>query len=220
MAVKDKTTPDETSTAVDPKAPIALTLEALQMLGATIAQNVVLALKSSGVLDGAAGATQANLGEVIGNAVADGMTKSTRRTIRVGEYLARLKQGRPILQRRAWQNDKEIPDTVSTLSNREIELLNGIHRTGRYIDRLVEVVIGLDGADEVLYFRYNDKGDHKFALSAAGVRNFQTMLEMIMAEQAAEDAAEESGEVVPRQSRRRSFGSGKHTRAAELAAAE
>jgi hypothetical protein len=70
-----------------------------------------------------------------------------------------------------------------------------------------------------VYLRYHDKGDHKFALSAAGVRNFEAMLQMITDAQAEEDAQEEAGELVERkQTRGRAFGQGKRTIAAEAAA--
>lgn len=210
-----ETLPDITPAALpDPSTPINLTVEGLQTLAAVVAQTVLEALKQSGSLGG--GTHADNLGEVIGNAVADGMSKSTRRKVSVGEYLARIRKGRPILTRRIWQNDKEVLEQV--LTNDEILLCNDLHRTGRYIDRLVECIIGMDGADEVVYLRYNDKGDHKFALSGAGVRNFKTMLQMINDAQVVEDAAEDEGEPMERQSRGRSFGNGRRTRAAEQAA--
>lgn len=204
----DQPTPDNT--------PVSLTMENLQVLAAVITQSVLAGLKESGAI-GASG-MQANLGEVIGNAVADGMSKSTRRKISIGEYLAKIRAGRPLMNRRYFQNGNEIVDTFSSPTPREIDLLNGLHRTGRYINRLVECIIGLDGVDEVVYLRYHDKGDHKFALSAAGVRNFEVMLQMITDAQAEEDAQEEAGELVERkQVRGRTFGQGKRTLAAEAA---
>jgi hypothetical protein len=92
------TSPDNT--------PVSLTMENLQVLAAVITQSVLAGLKESGAI-GASG-IQANLGEVIGNAVADGMSKSTRRKISIGEYLAKIRAGRPIMTRRYFQNGIEI----------------------------------------------------------------------------------------------------------------
>jgi hypothetical protein len=193
--------------------PVVLTMENLQALAATITQAVMAGLKAQ------QGSVPDNLGETIGNAVASGMSASTRRRVTVGEYLARMNAGRPSLTRICWQNDHEIRETV--LSAEEINLLNQIHRSGRYVDRLVQVIIGFDAGEEVVYIRYHDKGDHKFALTGAGVKNFATMLKMILAEQAAEDAEDEREEARtgrPVTLRARAFGSGKATREAEQAA--
>lgn len=214
MTAKNTTSEPQTAPAPD-NSPVSLTMENLQMLAAVITQTVLTGLKESGALGSG---MQSNLGEVIGNAVADGMSKSTRRKISIGEYLAKIRAGRPLMNRRYFQNGIEIVDTLSSPTPREIDLLNGLHRTGRYINRLVECIIGLDGVDEVVYLRYHDKGDHKFALSAAGVRNFEVMLQMITDAQAEENAQEEAGELVERkQVRGRTFGQGKRTLAAEAA---
>jgi hypothetical protein len=193
-------------------APVTLNMEMLQALAATVTQAVMAGLKAQ------QGQVPDNLGETIGNAVASGMSASTRRKITIGEYLARVNKGRPTLTRICWQNDHEIRENV--LSVVEINLLNQLHRSGRYIDRLVQVIIGFDAGEEVVYIRYHDKGDHKFALSGAGVRNFETMLKMILTEQAAEDAEDEREEerTGRKPSGARSFGSGRNTRRAEEAA--
>lgn len=198
-------------------APVVLSMEMLNALAATVTQAVMAGLKAQ------QGQVPDDLGKTIGNAVAQGMSASTRRKITIGEYLARVNKGRPTLTRVCWQNDHEIRENV--LSAEEINLLNQVHRSGRYIDRLVQVIIGFDAGEEVVYFRYHDKGDHKFALSSAGVRNFATMLQMILAEQAAEDAEDEREEARTgrkpsgaREGRGRSFGRGQNTRDAEQAA--
>jgi hypothetical protein len=93
--------------------PVSLTMENLQVLAAVITQSVLAGLKESGAIGAGA---QSNLGEVIGNAVADGMSKSTRRKISIGEYLAKIRAGRPIMTRRYFQNGIEIMDTLSSPS--------------------------------------------------------------------------------------------------------
>lgn len=179
----------------------------------TVTQTVLAALKEGGFGNQASG----DLGTVIGNAVADGMNRSTRRKVGIGEYIARVKAGRLTLTRSAWQNDKQVPENV--LTNREIELLNKINRSGRYIDRLVQVIVGIDSGEEVVYFRYHDKKpDHRFALAAAGVRNFETMLEMIVNAQQVEndeEAREEERNPGARSRSGRAFGGSKRTREAE-----
>lgn len=159
-----------------------------------------------------------NLGLVIGDAVAAGMTRNQRRKITIGEYIARRNAGRPEMKRRFFQNNVEMLPGDMRISNREIDLLNQINRTGRYINRLVEVVVGQDGPEEVVYFRYNNrKPDHQFALMSAGVRDFETMLQMIVDAQTAENAEEDADREQRGAPRRRPFGSGKATRAAEAA---
>jgi hypothetical protein len=211
-----KQTPESEQTP-SPTAPITLSIEMLNALAATVTQAVMAGLKAQ------QGAIPDDLGETIGNAVASGMSKSTRRKITIGEYINRMNTlpdgtRRPTLARICWQNDHEIRENV--LSVAEINLLNQLHRSGRYIDRLVQVIIGFDAGEEVVYIRYHDKGDHKFALSGAGVRNFETMLKMILTEQAAEDAEDEREEerTGRKPSGARSFGSGRNTRRAEEAA--
>lgn len=158
-----------------------------------------------------------NLGAVIGDAVAAGMTRNQRRKVTIGEYIARMNEGRPELLRRFYVNNVEMLPGDRRISNEEINLLNRINRTGRYINRLVEVIIGADGPDEVVHFRYNNrKPDHQFALMSAGVRDFETMLQMIVDAQTLENAAEEAER--EERTSRRSFGRGKNTQRAEAAA--
>jgi hypothetical protein len=211
---------DKKTTDAEPtlgSQPVVLSMEMLQALAATVTQAVMAGLKAQ------QGNVPEDLGATIGNAVAEGMSKSTRRKVTIGEYVARMNtlpdgSRRPTLSRTCWQNDHEIRESV--LSPEEINLLNLVHRSGRYIDRLVQVIIGYDAGEEVVYIRYHDKGDHKFALSGAGVRNFETMLRMILTEQAAEDADDEREEARTgrKPSGARSFGGGRNTRAAEAAA--
>lgn len=212
--------------AAPPEAPaptLALTAADLKdiiaSISVTVTTTVLEALKASGM-----GGVTGNLGETIGNAVAAGMAASTRRKITIGEYIARRRRENPLtLARPAWQNDKQVPETV--LTQREIELLNQVHRSGRYINRLVQVIIGLDSGEETVYLRYHDKKpDQMFALSAAGVRNFETMLEMIVNAQRVEDDEESRDEEVTGRRRSgareggRSFGNRRETREAEEAA--
>lgn len=196
---------------------------ALPALSAISAEQMV-SLVSAAVVSALAAQPQGqtipdNLGTVIGDAVAAGMTKNQRRKVTIGEYIARLKAGRPEMARRFYVNNVEMLPGDWRITPAEINLLNTVNRTGRYINRLVEVVIGAEGSEEVVHFRYNNrKPDHQFALMSAGVRDFGTMLQMIVEAQKIE-AAEEEAEYEARGPRRRSFGNTKGTRAAEAAAA-
>ncbi len=161
-----------------------------------------------------------NLGTVIGDAVAAGMTRNQRRKVTIGEYIARLKAGRPEMTRRFYVNNVEMLPGDLRISNEEITLLNKINRTGRYINRLVEVVLGSEGSEEVVHFRFNNrKPDHQFALMGAGVRDFATMLQTIVEAQVLENAAEEADrDERASRGRGRSFGMKRATVAAEAAA--
>lgn len=195
---------------------------ALPALAAMTTEQMI-ALVSAAVVSALAAQPQGhaipdNLGAVIGDAVAAGMTKNQRPKITIGQYIARLKAGRPEMLRRFFQNNVEMLPGDWRVSNAEIMLLNQITRTGRYINRLVEVVIGQDGADEVVYFRYNNrKPDHQFALMAAGVRDFATMLQMIVDAQKIENDLEDVDREHRGAAPRRVFGNSRNTRAAEAA---
>lgn len=191
-------------------APIVSTPDLVQMVTAAVMAALATQPQHALIAD--------NIGTVIGNAVAEGMTRNQRRKITVGEYVARLKAGRPEMARRFYQNNVEMLPGDWRITPAEITLLNKINRTGRYINRLVEVVLGQDGTEEVVHFRFNNrKPDHQFALMAAGVRDFETMLQMIVEAQAVENAADEADRE-ERSTRRRAWGNRKDTRAAETAA--
>lgn len=204
-----------------PKAPAKLP-NMNEMTAETLIQLVSAAVVTALGAQPQGHAIPDNLGTVIGEAVAAGMKKNTRPKVTIGEYIARRKAGRPEMARRFFVNNIEMLPGDWRISNAEITLLNAINRTGRYINRLVEVVIGADGSEEVVHFRYNNrKPDHQFALMAAGVRDFETMLRMIVDAQTIENA-EEAAEYEahgPRKERGRAFGNRKDTRAAEAAAA-
>lgn len=196
---------------IDDNTTVTLTMDQLNSLVGTITEKVMAGLASNGALGGMN--TQGNLGEVIGRAVSDGMVAHTRPKVSIGQYLAKRNAGRAVLARTTYQNDKLVDAGV--LDNEEIDLLNKITRSGRYIDRKVEVLVGSDGVDEVVVFRYHDKTkEQQWALVGSGVINFKAMLRMIVNEQQAALDAEERESVVNEQ-KRRHFGSGKNTREAE-----
>jgi hypothetical protein len=167
---------------------------------------------------------QADLGNTIGSAVASGIAATTRRKITFGEYDAlgprnsyhpKPKAQTPVLKRSVWQNDT--PLQPSTLFDREIELMNRITHSGRYFDRLVEVIFNEDD----VYIRYNNKtADQRFELKNH-FRSLIELLEEVVKVQEAEDkeaklvAEEQLAERQKREAaKERHFGSGKATREA------
>ena len=202
-----------TNSTPDPNAPVTLTIDQLNALVGTITQQVMAGLTNAGAL----GASGGDLGAVIGTAVADGIARNTRRRISVGEYQERQRKGRSILRRPAFQNDKAVDPGV--LSNLETDLLNAITHSGRYVDRKVEVIVGSDGVEEIIYLRYHDaKPEHQFALANSGVRDFGSMLQMIVNAQTVErDERDREREV--KEATKRAFGNNKNTRTAEAVAA-
>lgn len=78
-----------------------------------------------------------------------------------------------------------------TTSDTEIDLLNQITHSGRYINRLVEVLVNKDNIDEVVYINWNCKlPDQRFGVMGFA-RNFEDMLKQIVDAQKAEDEEDE-----------------------------
>jgi len=126
------------------------------------------------------------LASMIGQQVATAVTAAQPpKRLTFGEYQRREKKGRSILRRISWQNGVLMQE--STLSNKEIDLLNLITHTGRYVNRLVEVIVREEGADEIVEFRWNMKRDAQFELKGFA-RNFLDILEQVTAAQVGERA--------------------------------
>lgn len=157
------------------------------------------------------------MGTTIGDAVARGIAANTRRRLTFGEYTARggnssfhpdpKKVVRPT--RDYYQNGRLIE--FATTFDREFELLNQITHSGRYIDRLVEVVVTANGSQEVVNIVFSNKSQFAFELKGKA-RDFTDMLEQIVAAQKIEN--EEREEFESNRSNRRHFGAGKASREA------
>ena len=169
----------------------------LEQLAQVVAQAVTQAMQGQGApapfsLDG--------LGDIIGSAVAEGLNKTQRRKVTFGEYQLKghspfhpkTKAETPVLTRRCWQNGVWMNPT--TLYDKEIELLNQITHSGRYINRLVEVVIRDDNADEEVYIRFNNQTPDQQMELKGYARNFIDMLQQIIAAQTEERAEKEEQE--------------------------
>lgn len=135
----------------------------------------------------------ADFAAMIGQQVAAGIaaTQPAKRET-FGQYLKRVNKGRSKLRRLSWENGVLLSESV--LSNREIDLLNAISHTGRYVNRMVEVIVREDGADEVVEIRWNMKRDARFELKSEA-KNFCAILEQVATAQAEErELAEEKDE--------------------------
>lgn len=160
-----------------------------------------------------------DFGQVIGDAVAKGIAANTRRKITPGEYAARGGNSpfhpdpkkRVKMNREYYSNGRLIE--LSTAFDREVELLNEITHSGRYIDRLVEVVVQQNGADEAVNIVFSNKSQFAFELKGKA-KDFTAILEQIVAAQKIE-REEMEDDKAERAERRRAFGSGKNTRAAQ-----
>lgn len=157
----------------------------------------------------------------IGASVAQAIQSNSPRKVTFGEYQRKRNAGRLKLTREVFQNGFRLGGPGSfdnTLDNRQIALLNQLTHTGRYINRLVEVILREEGADQVLEIRYNNKSKDQALTLRTYVRSFTDMLEQIVEVQLQEDKDTDEREGRTRAVRERSFGSGKATQEARAKA--
>ena len=184
-------------------APQTITAD-LTQLSDLIAQSVA---KAMGQLlqqgQGAKGLDSAELGTVIGNAVADGIHRTERKKITVGEFMLRVgtspfhektsMRTQPKLVHQCYQNGALIFD--NTAYDEEINLLNSITHSGRYCDKLVEVIVTNEGqVDQTVDIRFPNRSvDDRMNVALASrfdnrrhKSQFHAMLEQIKNTQDAE----------------------------------
>ena len=153
------------------------------------------------------------LGKVISSAIVEGIGATTRKTVSFGEYSARgdhspfhnqpekyagERMRQAWLTRPCYQNNS--PLFEDTLHDDEIELLNQISHSGRYCDRLVEVIVSNEGqVDETVEIRHaNTPNGLPEVLGAAGFNRrqhksgFHAILASIVADQDVERAEAEA----------------------------
>ena len=200
-----------------PPSPELPPIQLNQDLITAIAAAVAMAMK------GSAGPqfSMEDLGKTIGQAVASGIGAQTRRKVTIGEY---VKSGhspfhpKPLAEtprftphHRFYQNGAPIHHV--NITDEEVVLLNKIDHSGRYVDRLVEVQYGEDGADTVVNICFkNATPDLQIELKGH-CKNFADMLRQITAAQDEERKEAEFNEA-EKQERRRRFGDSKATREA------
>lgn len=160
-----------------PTEPAPIQLD--QNLIATIAAAVALALKAQGEAQ-----PQLDM-QLLGDAIAAGISKTTRRKVTFGEY-ALTGHSRfhpkpfaetPILRRQSWQNG--IWMNPATLHDEEITLLNSITHSGRYMDRQVEVILRGEGASEEVDIRFPNKDINDQLMMKGYAKDFADMLRQI-----------------------------------------
>lgn len=163
-----------------------------------------------------------DLGKAMGDAVAQGIAAGTRRRLTFGEYLARggnspfhPDPNKKIKMNREYYNNGRLVE-FSTVKDVEIELLNQITHSGRYINRLVEVIVQQNGSEEAVNIVFSNKSQFAFELKGLA-RDFEDMLRQIVAAQKIE-REEAEDEKADRAERRRQFGQGRATRDAVAAA--
>lgn len=148
--------------------------------------------------------------KVLGDAIAEGITRTQRRKVSFGEYMARQPK-KHTLTRQCFQNTFELHE--HQLTNEQITLLNKIDRGGRYCNRLVEVVLKQNGPDEIVIIRWSCRTkDQRFALQEY-FKDFTDLLKQIVAVQ---DAADKTADDAAHPAR--PFGGNKQTREAEAKA--
>lgn len=105
-----------------------------------------------------------------------------------------------------------------TCYDAEAALLNRITRSGRYIDRLVEVIVSQEGNDESVDIRFHNKLPGQQMEMAHKVKNFEHMLQQIVDVQDAEDAEDALDAATRPEPKPRHFGDNKATREARARA--
>lgn len=129
------------------------------------------------------------------------------RYIQIGEYDPKT-SWHPIaaeahkLTRVCYQNG--FPLNEAQMSNQEIDLLNAIDRSGRYINRLVEVIIADEGTEEIVYIRYRNKTEDQRNALREHFSKLVGMLQLIVNAQNAAEADLMSADK-PRSRKRRPY---------------
>lgn len=159
----------------------------------------------------------AGMGTQIGEAVAAGMAKANPPRVKYGQYMKRVHStfhpdpafpNGPPLTREYYINGHH--EGEQQLKDDEIRLLNQITHSGRYINRLVEVIVANEGLDEVVQIRYDNTKNSELPNHS---RSLTETLTMVCAAQADEREEMEVVEMTKKEARVR-FGNAKASREA------
>lgn len=204
----------ETSSTSETPQPQVITAdltELTKVIAATVVQSLAPLLTH--IQQGSSQQDMTQFGDVIGRAVQAGITATERKKVTFGQYIAKggtspfhpnsakYPDGasHPKLTHQCYQNGSLL--FVDTLHDEEVELLNRITHSGRYCERLVEVIVSNEGqVDEMVDIRFNNKTpDDRFNVQGAVSFNrkkhksvFQAMLESIVTDQDEERAEVEA----------------------------
>lgn len=129
------------------------------------------------------------VGEAIARGIAEGLKAvAPPRKVEFGEFDGKspfdvTKDGSPKtkLTRDCFQNGAKMRPEM--LFDEEIKLLNRIVRSGRYINRMVEVIVRDEGSDSVVELRYKNKTADQRSELKTEVKDLRTMLRRIVDEQ-------------------------------------
>jgi hypothetical protein len=130
-------------------------------------------------------ATQ-NIADQIAAGIAAGINEARPKKITIGQFNGATpwqsdKRTAKKLNMTWLQNGARMPE--KRMNNKEIALLNQIHRSGRYIDRLVEVIVREEGNDKLGELRYKNASIDDRMNFRSNVRNLEHMLQQIVDEQ-------------------------------------
>ncbi len=160
--------------------------------------------------------------KMIADGVSAGMAANMpKKKVTFGEYWAKTpfhptRAGAVKFNRVYTQNG--VPIDWNTCSDAEARLLNRITRSGRYIDRLVEVIVDQSGPDESVDVRFHNKtAGHQLEM-AHRVKSFEHMLQQILDTQDAEDAEDALDAATRPEPKSRHFGDNKNMREARARA--
>ena len=154
--------------------------------------------------------------------IAAGINEARPQKVTMGRYDPRTpwqpdKRKAHKLRRTTFQNGAML--NPNQLNNTEIDLLNRLNRSGRYLDRLIEVLVRDEGSDEVVELRYKNRTTDDRLAHRGAYSSLADMLQKIVTEQ---DALNEADGILKeeRKAKRESFSTAATREARARAAAE
>lgn len=160
------------------------------------------------LLKTAKGSSAEDIGAAVAVAIA---ANSGPKKVSFGQYVRKQAEGKSKLTRPFYENGQKIP--AYQLANSEIDALNQITHSGRYFDRLVEVLVRNENGDESIEVRFNNHVDKMLELKSY-FRTTTDMLQQIVALQKQEAAEDEERELEQKTRPGRTFGNSKASREA------
>lgn len=135
-------------------------------------------------------ATGARNAELTGAAIAAGLAANAPKPkVTFGRYTELRNAGKPKLKRATRQNGFWLEE--DRLTKDEIHLLNQISHTGRYINRIVEVIVHDEGAEATVDLRYHDASADQRMANAKHWSDLTSLLTQIVDAQALENAEQQ-----------------------------
>lgn len=181
------------------QAPAPASLTNAMVVSPELLQSII----ASAVTAALAASRSNNDIERVVNAITAGMAANApRRQVSIGEFMARPENRRLKMTRAYFQNGFPILQE-GNISNEEITLLNAITHGGRYINRIVEVVVRLNGLEEEVFINYNNKTIDQRMNVQRNWSSFKHLLQQIVDAQKLERAEQEEVNDLKAELRRR-----------------